>query len=316
MCDFGTSRICTGACGRMSLKAITSSSSYTFFAGISPRTILQKMQFGSFCNELIAFSWRPSRRCRKFLPGASSRRAHRPARGRGARARSCSGTTGRWSRAPAAACRRSSPRAPSRSLLRRSSSASRRPPWRTGSRRRISSDRHPCAPRWSRRCVAGCLSFFLVDERRILQHRIDRHPFPVLEFSEKAALASRVARDAAHLLHLQQHRVGVAVDAHFAHRLRVARLLALAPELLARARPVDRFVRLGGLLQRFAVHPRDGEDSPRLDVLGDDGDELVLVPGHFVEPAHNLTSMPRLCMCCFTCRTVNSPKWKTLAPRT
>src|SRR5882672_718883 len=275
------------------------------------------MQFGSF----IASSSPPSRRCRKFLPGASSRRAHRSARGRGARARSCSGTTDRWSRGRSAACRRFSPQARSRSLPRRFSSASRRRPWRTSSRRRTSWDRRAYAPRWSRRCAAGCLSFFLVDERWILQHRIDRHPFPVLEFAEKAALAPRVAGDTADLLHLQQDRVGVAVDTHFAHLLRVARLLALAPQLLARARPVDRFLGFSGFLQGFPVHPCNRQHAVRRNILGNNRDQAVPVPWHFVEPAHRFciqsrTSMPRLCMCSFTCRTVRSPKWKTLAPRT
>src|SRR5688572_28533391 len=44
---FGITRKCTGACGRTSWNARMSSSSCSFFAGISPRTILQKMQSGS-----------------------------------------------------------------------------------------------------------------------------------------------------------------------------------------------------------------------------------------------------------------------------
>ena len=67
-CTFGMIRKCTGATGRMSWNASTSSSSYTFFAGISPRTILQKMQFGSLRHRFLraAFSSMPempSRRC-------------------------------------------------------------------------------------------------------------------------------------------------------------------------------------------------------------------------------------------------------------
>src|SRR4051812_44396140 len=49
MCSFGTIRKCTGAHGLMSWKTNTSSSSCTFFEGIFPSTILQKMQFGSVC---------------------------------------------------------------------------------------------------------------------------------------------------------------------------------------------------------------------------------------------------------------------------
>ena len=44
---FGITSTCTGAHGWMSWKARSSSSSKTFFDGIWPATILQKMQFGS-----------------------------------------------------------------------------------------------------------------------------------------------------------------------------------------------------------------------------------------------------------------------------
>src|SRR6188768_657873 len=47
MCCLGISRKCTGAQGWMSWKAKISSSSYTFFEGILPSAILQKMQLGS-----------------------------------------------------------------------------------------------------------------------------------------------------------------------------------------------------------------------------------------------------------------------------
>src|SRR5678815_799264 len=51
-------RKCTGACGRASWKASTCSSSCTFFAGISPRTILQKMQFGSLTGSPVMLARR------------------------------------------------------------------------------------------------------------------------------------------------------------------------------------------------------------------------------------------------------------------
>src|SRR5688572_5428264 len=54
----GTIRKCTGACGRTSWKARTSSSSCTFFAGISPRTILQKMHLGSLTRAPLVLSRR------------------------------------------------------------------------------------------------------------------------------------------------------------------------------------------------------------------------------------------------------------------
>src|SRR5438034_9483308 len=46
-CALGMMRKCTGACGRTSWNASTSSSSCSFFAAISPRTILQKIQLAS-----------------------------------------------------------------------------------------------------------------------------------------------------------------------------------------------------------------------------------------------------------------------------
>src|SRR5437588_4461878 len=157
----------------------------------------------------------------------------------------------------------------------------------------------------------------LVDERRILQHRIGRHPPPVHQFPEEAALAAGVAGNAAHLLHPEQQRIGVAVDAHLAQLLHVAGLLALSPEPLARARPVDGFLARHRLFQRFAVHPRDPEHPARGKILRDHGNEPLLVPRHLVEPfVHMRTSMPRLRMCSFAWRTVNSPKWKTLAAST
>ena len=44
ICNLGIIRICTGACGLISRKAIMLSSSYMISAGISPATILQNKQ--------------------------------------------------------------------------------------------------------------------------------------------------------------------------------------------------------------------------------------------------------------------------------
>src|SRR5262245_36798245 len=57
-CALGTIRKCTGARGCTSWNASTCSSSCTFLAGISPRTILQKMQLGSLTASLFMFSRR------------------------------------------------------------------------------------------------------------------------------------------------------------------------------------------------------------------------------------------------------------------
>src|SRR5687767_10242169 len=126
-----------------------------------------------------------------------------------------------------------------------------------------------------------------------------------------------MAGDAGRLLDLEQHRVGVAVQAQLDQLLHVAGFLALAPELLARARPVHRFFSLHGLPQGVAVHPGDGEHSSRRDFLGNNRNQALAIPRDFVEPVlHSRTSMPRERMCSFAWRTVNSPKWKTLAAST
>src|SRR5688500_14411449 len=166
-------------------------------------------------------------------------------------------------------------------------------------------------------CVSFMSSFSLfVDERRILEHRIHRYPFPLLEYPEKAALAAGVAGDAADLLHAQQHRVGVAIDAHLEHLLHVPGFFALAPQPGARARPVHRLAALHRLFQRLAVHPGDRKHAVGPLILRDDRHQPVLVPRNFIQPSHSRTSMPRERMCSFAWRTVKSPKWKTDAAST
>src|SRR5262245_47540292 len=86
-----------------------------------------------------------------------------------------------------------------------------------------------------------------IDGGRILEHRLGLHPLLAVEFSIEAARMAGVAGDAARLLHLQQHRVRVAIQPYFPDLLHVPGFLALAPELVARARPVDRLAAACGL---------------------------------------------------------------------
>src|SRR5262245_20825535 len=60
-CSRGMISRCTGACGRTSWNATTWSSSCTFFAGISPRTILQKMQLASVLMSPLPLLFSPGR---------------------------------------------------------------------------------------------------------------------------------------------------------------------------------------------------------------------------------------------------------------
>jgi hypothetical protein len=84
----------------------------------------------------------------------------------------------------------------------------------------------------------------------------------------------------------KQDRVVVAVEPDLAHALHVARLLALAPQLRARPRPVMRLAGRRGALERLAVHPRERQHAPAPRVLRDRGDQPVGVPAHVVGERH------------------------------
>src|SRR5690606_13913019 len=158
-----------------------------------------------------------------------------------------------------------------------------------------------------------------VDVLRRLDHRLDRFPAPVGHSAlEEATVATGVAGDAADLFDLEQHHVVVAVDAHVEHALRVAGLLALVPQLPARARPIHGLAQFGGARERLAIHPREHQHVARGRLLRDHRNEPVFVPAHLVEPglAHSRTSMPRARMTSLASRTVCWPKWKMLAAST
>src|SRR4051794_37282953 len=99
--------------------------------------------------------------------------------------------------------------------------------------------------------------------RARLEDRVGRVPVQVaaglLQPAEETAPAPGMASDTPHGLDAQQDGVAIAVQAYLAHALHVARRLALAPECLARARPVHRLAQRHGALERLAVHPRDHE---------------------------------------------------------
>jgi len=96
---------------------------------------------------------------------------------------------------------------------------------------------------------------------------------------KKAALVAGVA-GSADLFNLEKKDVLVAVGVPAFHFLGVAAGFAFEPELLAGATPVVHDSGFEGLLKRFAVHPREHEDTTARGVsfrgfLGDDGDEAV-----------------------------------------
>src|SRR5512137_45485 len=98
-------------------------------------------------------------------------------------------------------------------------------------------------------------SAMAVDSARILDDRFHFHPAAAVEPLEEAALAPRVAGNAAGLLDDEQQRVVVAIESDLAHLLHVPRLLALAPETPARTRPIVGLAGLDRARERLAVHP-------------------------------------------------------------
>src|SRR5687768_7828583 len=91
------------------------------------------------------------------------------------------------------------------------------------------------------RSGAGAASEFMrsgVDGLGIFQDRLHGLPASIPVKLEETAVAARVARDGrvvAELRHLEQHDVVVAVQPDLVHLLHVAGLLALEPQLAARA---------------------------------------------------------------------------------
>src|SRR6185369_15607677 len=93
----------------------------------------------------------------------------------------------------------------------------------------------------------------LIDLRGVFQHGVHGAPNAVLQLLEKAAVPAGVAGDAGLVPELgdgQQHDVVVAVHADGMDLLEMAALLALVPELVARAAEIDRLAALGGQGQR------------------------------------------------------------------
>src|SRR5262249_17715622 len=80
----------------------------------------------------------------------------------------------------------------------------------------------------------------------------------------EARAPAGVAGAGAVLLDLDPDRVLVAVDAHLDDALGVAGLLALAPELAARAAEVPGITRCNGARERFRIHMRDHKELARL----------------------------------------------------
>ena len=119
----------------------------------------------------------------------------------------------------------------------------------------------------------------------VLQHRLDAEPLAAVRAGLpaliKAAVAAGVASDAgvvAGLGDAQQDDVVVAIEADVVHGLHMARLLALEPQLVARAAEIHSAAQQGGLFQRLAVHPGEHQHVFAALFLGDDRHQALGVP--------------------------------------
>src|SRR5690625_928476 len=117
-------------------------------------------------------------------------------------------------------------------------------------------------------------------------------PKAVIKTTRPACMTSNPT----HLFYLQKQGVLVAIDADLTHLLRMTGLLALMPQALPGAGPIDRFAAATGFRQRLTVHPGEHQQLTARMILNDDRKQPVWRPSQFIEPAfalrHRRTSMP------------------------
>src|SRR5215218_1911725 len=138
----------------------------------------------------------------------------------------------------------------------------------------------------------------------------------------------------AHLLHLHEQGVGVAVERRGSHVLHVPRGVALAPVLLAGSRPEGHAPFGEGAAHGLAVHPAEHQQLARVPLLDDGGHQPVGVECGAVERrpsgspgllvafellvallAHR-TILPSAASAALTSPIVTSPLWNTDAAST
>src|SRR5918998_3040508 len=119
-------------------------------------------------------------------------------------------------------------------------------------------------------------------------------------------------------VHPVEQRVTVAIETYLDHPLGVAARLSLAPELVPGPGVVVGLVRLQRHLHSLPARVGQRQDLARLGVLGDNGDETVLVEADALYRIRlaQRTGIPACARCSFTSAMLYSPKWKMLAART
>src|SRR5208337_1395125 len=116
--------------------------------------------------------------------------------------------------------------------------------------------------------VLGGIDFALLDD----------FPCARIELAEEARLVALVAcGPVAALLDSYDDRVGVAVEANLVHYLKISRLFALAPQLVARAREVARAAGGDRLVESLAIHIGDGQHAMAQVIDGNRGDDAAVL---------------------------------------
>ena len=128
-------------------------------------------------------------------------------------------------------------------------------------------------------------TFLFVNLFRLLQLSFGDFEIFIFDRAEKARAITFVARRAG-LLDLDEQHVAVAIERDVPDGLRVAALLALHPEFLARAAPEMRLAGGDGLFQRRAVHPRHHQHAAGFLFLNDRGDQAGGIKFQFVVETH------------------------------
>src|SRR5690606_1434641 len=147
----------------------------------------------------------------------------------------------------------------------------------------------PNGSEYRQQAQAGYLASF-VHTLRIFEHRISDLPLSFLrstgQLTKETAFPSGMAGHAALLLDGKQYYISVAIQAQRTNPLSIARLFALAPEALARPRPINRLAGVRRFQQGIAVHPGHHQDPAALPVLGDGRHQAIGIEYDFIYPVH------------------------------
>ena len=112
------------------------------------------------------------------------------------------------------------------------------------------------------------------------------------------------------LLYEKQQGIAVAVKPDIDDFLGMSRFFSLVPEPVSGSAPVNGLAALHGFFKRSTVYPCQHQNFQGGGVLGNDGNQSLIVPLNGIEPVsgiHKRTGMFCSDMNCLACCTVYSP---------